>query len=269
MAFRLDAGGVSDPQVPWPIAVSFLIRPLDESFTLQEVYAIAEPLRRSFPNNHNVEAKIRQSLQILRDRGRIAFDGSGRYRKLLADVRPSVHLDFGEAARYTSRSQVARVAVEAWAATNVRCSRCEAPLLLVPTNAKLLDALCSRHSHEIQVKAVSGIASDRLTAAAYAPMAERLAVGSLPDYLVVSYDVLRATVVLAEFIDGDSIDASRVHARTALGPTARRAGWIGASIDLAGLERRVVVGPSLEPEQHGWKTTPEHRFDAHATRIKL
>ena len=101
-------------------------RPLDESFTLPEVYAIAEPLRRSFPNNRHVEAKIRQSLQILRDRGRIAFDGSGRYRKLLADVRPSVHLDFGEATRYTSRSQVVRVAVEAWAASNVRCWRCEA-----------------------------------------------------------------------------------------------------------------------------------------------
>jgi hypothetical protein len=143
MAFRLDTCGVTDSQVPWPIAVSFLIRPLDESFTLPEVYAIAEPLRRSFPNNRHVEAKIRQSLQILRDRGRIAFDGGGRYRKLLADVRPSVHLDFGEAARYTSRSQVARVAVEAWAASNVRCWRCEAPLLLVPTNAKLLDALCS------------------------------------------------------------------------------------------------------------------------------
>jgi hypothetical protein len=51
-------------------------------------------------------------------------------------------------------------------------------------------------------------------------MAERLAVGSLPDYLVVSYDVLSATVVLAEFIDGYSIDALRVHARTAPGPTA-------------------------------------------------
>ncbi len=83
MAFRLDARGVSDSQVPWPIAVSFLIRPLDESFTLPEVYAIVEPLRRSFPNNRRVEEKIRQSLQILRDRGRIAFDGSGRYRNCL------------------------------------------------------------------------------------------------------------------------------------------------------------------------------------------
>ena len=108
MALGLDARRVTDARVPWLIAVSFLIRPLDESSTLPEVYAIAEPLRRSFPGNHNVEAKIRQSLQILRDRGRVAFEGSGRYRKLLADERPSVHLDFGEAARYTSRSQIAR-----------------------------------------------------------------------------------------------------------------------------------------------------------------
>ena len=69
-----------------------------------------------------------------------------------------------------------------------------------------------------------------------------------------SFTVLRATVVLAEFIDGASIDASRVQARTALEPTARRAGWIGASIDLTGLERRVVVGPSLDPERRAWKT---------------
>ena len=105
MALGLDTRRVTDARVPWLIAVSFLIRPLDESSTLPEVYAIAEPLRRSFPGNHNVEAKIRQ---IRRDRGRVAFEGSGRYRKLLADVRPSVHLDFGEAARYTSRSQIAR-----------------------------------------------------------------------------------------------------------------------------------------------------------------
>jgi Dam-replacing HTH domain len=83
---------------------------LDESFSLAEVYALAEPLRLAFPKNSYVEAKIRQSLQVLRDRGRIAFDGRSRYRKMLADVRPSVRLDFAEASRYASRSQVAHVA---------------------------------------------------------------------------------------------------------------------------------------------------------------
>jgi hypothetical protein len=90
--------------VRWPIAVSFLIRSLDETFTLSEVYAVAEPLRRIFLTNQNIEAKICQSLQLLRDREPITFDGRGWYHKLLTDERPSVHLNFGEAARYTSRS---------------------------------------------------------------------------------------------------------------------------------------------------------------------
>jgi hypothetical protein len=36
--------------VPWPVAVSFLIRPLPAVFSLPGVYAIAEPLRKAFPN---------------------------------------------------------------------------------------------------------------------------------------------------------------------------------------------------------------------------
>jgi hypothetical protein len=241
-----------ESRVPWPVAVSFLIRPLDESFTLPEVYALADPLRLAFPDNKHVEAKIRQSLQVLRDRGRIAFEGGGRYRKLLPDVKRSVRLDFREAAQYASRSQIARVAVEAWAATNVTCWRCASPLLLVPANTKLLDAVCRRHSHEVQIKAVAGLAQDNIVAAAYGPIAERLSIRAMPDYLVVSYDRLRSLVVLAEFIDGTSIVQERIRARTPLTATARRAGWIGATIDLADVERQVVVGPSFQPELTAW-----------------
>jgi hypothetical protein len=245
---------VSESHVPWPVAVSFLIRPLGDSFVLADVYALADPLRSAFPQNQHVEAKIRQSLQILRARGRIAFEGHGHYRKLVADIRPSVNLDFAEAANYTSRSQVARVAVEAWAATNVACNRCKSPLLLVPNNSKLLDAVCRKHQHEVQVKGVSGPAPDRLLTAAYGPMAERLVNGTLPDYLIVSYDRLREAVILAEFIDGRTIDHTRLRARTALSQDAKRAGWIGSTIDLNGLCRDVVVGPSLHPEIERWRS---------------
>jgi hypothetical protein len=234
--------------VPWPVAVSFLIRPLPDVFSLPEVYAIAEPLRFAFPNNNHVDAKIRQSLQILRDRGEIAFEGSGRYRKLRAMQQRSVRIDFTEAANYASRAQVARVAIEAWVATNIDCWRCRSSLLLVPANTRLLDAVCRDAGHEVQVKAISGIASDHLSGAAFGPMAERLTVGSLPDYLVVSYDRPRSVVVLAEFIDGESLGLDRLKARAPLGEGARRAGWVGATIDLSGLARHTVVGPSFIPE---------------------
>jgi len=243
---------MSEKNVPWPLAVSFLIRPLPDVFSLPEVYAIADPLRVAFPSNRHVDAKVRQSLQILRDRGEIAFEGGGRYRKLRAAQRRSVRIDFREAAGYTSASQVARVAIEAWVARNVDCWRCRSPLLMVPANARLLDALCRDERHEVQVKAVAGIASDRLSGAAFGPMAQRLAQGALPDYLIVSYDRARSQVVLAEFIAGETLVLERLKARAPLSEGARRAGWIGATVDLSGLERKAVVGPSFQPEVESW-----------------
>lgn len=50
-------------------------------FCLQEVYAYAEILQEKHINNHNIEAKIRQQLQFLRDKGFIEFLERGLYRK--------------------------------------------------------------------------------------------------------------------------------------------------------------------------------------------
>jgi len=75
----------------------------------------------------------------------------------------------------------------------------------------------------------------------------------LPDYLLVSYDRPRSVVVLAEFIDGESLVLERLKARAPLGAGARRAGWVGATLDLAGLERHAVVGPSFSPEIESWR----------------
>lgn len=54
--------------------------PSDE-FSLKDVYAFAEELQRKHPDNMFIQAKIRQQLQFLRDRGYLAFLGRGRYRK--------------------------------------------------------------------------------------------------------------------------------------------------------------------------------------------
>jgi len=48
-------------------------------FDLNELYAAAAALGRLHPDNHNVEAKIRQQLQILRDKGYLRFSGRGVY----------------------------------------------------------------------------------------------------------------------------------------------------------------------------------------------
>ena len=48
-------------------------------FTLDDVYAYEAPLQAIYPNNNNVRPKIRQQIQVLRDRGFLTFEGRGRY----------------------------------------------------------------------------------------------------------------------------------------------------------------------------------------------
>ena len=53
-----------------------------DDFSLGEMYKFADILQANHISNHNIEAKIRQQLQILRDAGFIEFLGRGRYRKI-------------------------------------------------------------------------------------------------------------------------------------------------------------------------------------------
>ncbi|MCM1183590.1 MAG: restriction endonuclease [Roseburia sp.] len=50
-------------------------------FYLQDVYAYTKILQARHSENHNIEAKIRQQLQFLRDKGFIEFLGRGHYKK--------------------------------------------------------------------------------------------------------------------------------------------------------------------------------------------
>jgi type II restriction enzyme len=52
-----------------------------EEFCLEDVYKFEAELKSKFPVNNFVRDKLRQQLQILRDRGVIQFLGRGKYRK--------------------------------------------------------------------------------------------------------------------------------------------------------------------------------------------
>ncbi|NLO04799.1 MAG: hypothetical protein GX131_03100 [candidate division WS1 bacterium] len=67
----------------WKHAVFEVLTGLDGiEFDLSDVYEFAPSLGQQYPENTEVKAKIRQQLQMLRDRGLIRFLGEGRYRKL-------------------------------------------------------------------------------------------------------------------------------------------------------------------------------------------
>ena len=53
-----------------------------DEFLLGDIYAFEAALKLKHPQNHNIKAKIRQQLQLLRDKKVIEFLGNGAYKSL-------------------------------------------------------------------------------------------------------------------------------------------------------------------------------------------
>ena len=49
-------------------------------FQISDVYGYEDELRAIYPNNRHIKEKMRQQLQVLRDKGLIEFVGRGQYR---------------------------------------------------------------------------------------------------------------------------------------------------------------------------------------------
>jgi type II restriction enzyme len=64
----------------WTLDVLNIVRSLNKKeFSLQDVYTHTHALAKLHPKNHNVQPKIRQQLQELRDLGFLTFDSPGHY----------------------------------------------------------------------------------------------------------------------------------------------------------------------------------------------
>ena len=65
----------------WKLDVWQCIDRLDDKFSLKQVYAFSDELQLKHPDNNHIPDKIRQQLQVLRDKGIIDFLGRGYYQK--------------------------------------------------------------------------------------------------------------------------------------------------------------------------------------------
>jgi type II restriction enzyme len=64
----------------WTLEILRNIQSLNaREFTIQTMYDFEAQLKRRFPHNNFIRAKIRQQLQVLRDAGLLVFKGRGRY----------------------------------------------------------------------------------------------------------------------------------------------------------------------------------------------
>ena len=66
----------------WLFDVLKCVEQLETIFTLKQMYTFVDALKIKHPKNNNIEAKIRQQLQFLRDKGFIEFLKSGQYRQI-------------------------------------------------------------------------------------------------------------------------------------------------------------------------------------------
>lgn len=67
----------------WLMDTLNCVNALPKVFTLAQMYSFVDFLAQKHPYNQNIQAKIRQQLQVLRDKGIVEFLGNGKYRRIL------------------------------------------------------------------------------------------------------------------------------------------------------------------------------------------
>lgn len=78
----LFLSGMQEKSKGWILEIMKCIDKLDlNEFTLNCLYDYEDELKNIYPNNNNIDAKIRQELQILRDMNYVESLGNGIYRR--------------------------------------------------------------------------------------------------------------------------------------------------------------------------------------------
>jgi len=136
--------------------------------------------------------------------------------------------------RYKSASQRARIGTEAWGALNFFCPVCKSPRLnIAPRNAAAVDYRCPRCDSPFQLKSQSKPFGTRIVDAAYSEMKRAILSDRTPNLYVLHYDLTQWAVRTVILIPHFAFALSAIECRPALGPSARRAGWIGCNILLS------------------------------------
>jgi type II restriction enzyme len=143
-------------------------------------------------------------------------------------------LPTGQFASYKSQSQRARVATEAWGSDNLYCPNCaEDRLDCTPPNTPAVDYMCHKCMSAFQLKSQGSPFSIRIVDAAYSSMREAIRSNRTPNLFVMHYDKKRWSVSNVILIPNYAFSLSAIEKRKALGPEARRAGWVGCNILLS------------------------------------
>lgn len=146
-------------------------------------------------------------------------------------------------ASYKAGSQIARVISEDWCARELYCAACTSDRLQASkANTPAVDLVCPECTRRFQLKSLRTWGQKKIVDAAYASMIRAIRSDSVPDLLVLHYssDWLVSDLMLVPSV---FFSESVIEKRRPLGPTARRAGWIGCNIllDQVPQDGRIMV----------------------------
>ena len=134
---------------------------------------------------------------------------------------------------YSSNSQIARVLTENWVKENSYCPSCgENPLSEFENNRPVADFFCKKCSEEFELKSKAGKLSNTITDGAYSTMIERINSDNNPNFFFLTY-TKQWTVNDFLIIPKQFFTPEIIIQRPPLSQTARRAGWVGCSIDIS------------------------------------
>jgi type II restriction enzyme len=146
-----------------------------------------------------------------------------------------VNLSFNAelAAGYSSNSQKIRVMSEEWVGRQAFCPNCgEISIDKYPNNSKAADFFCQNCQEDYELKSKSSALGAKIVDGAYHAMIERLRSATNPNFFLLSYDPRKFDVSNFLVIPKHFFVPQLIEQRRPLPPHARRAGWIGCTINL-------------------------------------
>ncbi|MBU4267020.1 MAG: restriction endonuclease [Candidatus Altiarchaeota archaeon] len=153
--------------------------------------------------------------------------------------------------RYKSNSQRIRRLSEDWFGEQMYCPVCKSDSLeSFRDNKPVIDFYCPRCMEKFQLKSQSRPLGNRILDGAYSTMIESIIKETQPHFFLMHYNKNQWMVKDLEIIPNFFFTESVIEKRKPLASTARRAGWVGCNILLAGIPDdgriRAISNKSIE-----------------------
>lgn len=137
---------------------------------------------------------------------------------------------------YKNAAQRARVVTESWGEENLYCANCNSPRLVRSVHGtQAVDYVCPECESPFQLKSQSKVFSSKIVDAGYEAMRRAIVEGRTPNLLALHYDPARWQARNLFMVPRFAFPLSCLEKRKALGPTARRKGWVGCNILLSSI----------------------------------